>query len=163
IATLRPELLDVVGVHEAVRSFVCPIDELDSGELLLATADPIDGAAWEQLEKKLARRIRPCLAKRSSLALAIRVGYDLDASSLGEPVYSDAYRRLGDLLLQDRSITPNRLSQAISGFVPGRGMRFGEFLVEHGYIQSSDLQRVLQRQRLSIAATERICAQAGGN
>jgi hypothetical protein len=67
-----------------------------------------------------------------------------------------AVARLGDLLLQEKLITPAQLEEALETQVV-HGGRIGTNLVEHGFLQEADLARVLGRQsNLPFSAGEMV-------
>jgi adsorption protein B len=165
------ELLHLVSFDDLLRFWVFPLELLVDGEILLATPDPPEPFRVAEIEAQLGRKVRFCLSTRADIAAAIRFGFRWARMHDGEtqecpPDLATAgrnYPRIGDLLLEDRAITPDKLHEAVSRFVPSDGMRFGEFLVLFEYIDRAELEKALTRQELiTRTESEVACAAPAG-
>ncbi len=152
----------------SIRYSVYPIEETDTGKILLATERPLGTEEREAIEAALDVPVDLCLATTSDLAFAIRYGYErleagetrpLLGSTLVERgvlsrenlvralvVQRRAYARLGDILLEKGRLSSDALKGALGRYRPEEG-RLGEFLLQNDYVSQMDLEQALIEQK----------------
>jgi len=156
-------LLDLVPRNLAVLHSVFPVRMLDDGRVLLAVADRLNPKQRMEIEAALERKISLCLASRSELAIALRLGYGLkNGSSLpsiendpdGIPQPEAGYHRLGDVLLESEMISLVALDEAIGEYASAEPQLLGEYLIKQKLITPQDLEAALKLQNASRVDAE---------
>lgn len=88
-------------------------------------------------------------AKTGCLSVTDRANFGYIYFDQGRITYASILNRpdrLGDLLVKDGKITRVQLEEAIQQQSKERGKRFGEVLVEHGWIEPAVVERYVHRQ-----------------
>ncbi|HEY3453312.1 MAG TPA: glycosyl transferase family protein [Bryobacteraceae bacterium] len=169
------EVLQAISWRCATQFSIYPLEFLPNRRLLVATADPLASEELKEIEAEAGRKPEFCLTPRADLGLAIRYCYsrrerrsatadspdEIAEEELARLLELGSYRRLGDILLEQRCIDFKRLREAARQFAAIDGALFGEFLVEAGFITRGDLEWAVERQRLACRPCEMLAAAAG--
>ncbi|GFK92579.1 hypothetical protein NNJEOMEG_00404 [Fundidesulfovibrio magnetotacticus] len=166
------DVLELIPREVAQANDIFPLGLEPAGALRIAVLTPLAGPELRRLEEALGRPLEMVLASKSDMAFALRRGYErLDApdpaqaTPLGERLVKgcvitpdqldDAlrtqrrgYSRLGDILVLEGSLPAGKLNKAVAEFYKGTGAhgRFGDFLVEKGYVTQAQLDAALRIQ-----------------
>jgi hypothetical protein len=169
------EVLQALSSRCVTQFSIYPVEFLPNGRLLVAIADPLSPEELKEIEAQTGCEPEFCLVTRADLGLAIRYCYshktrrfgaadspvEVAEEDLAELLGLGSYRRLGDILLEQRSVDFKRLKKAAREFASIDGSLFGEFLVENGYITRFDLSRALDRQRVVCQPPKVLVAAVG--
>lgn len=160
------EVLRLLPRNLAVEFDIFPLGLTDAGILEIATLGPLPRAVLQTLETRVGRPIQPCLVTKTDLSYAIRCGYARLKSANGDDPAGDdescvseelrrsrsegrRYLRLGDILTREGMLTYQTLEEAKKAYVAENPelVRFGEFLVNRGFLQGPQLEAALALQR----------------
>ena len=121
-----------------------PVRILEDGRLLIAVADRVKPQHRVDIETALHRKVALCLTTRSELGFALRLHYGRQESPLDQP--EAAYRRLGDILLDEEMILPRFSMPRLRNMPPGEPQFLGEYLVRENLITPEQLDLALKLQ-----------------
>jgi hypothetical protein len=138
------EVLKALPRRVALAYSAFPVRILEDGRLLIAVADRVKPQHRVDIETALQRKVALCLTTRSELGFALRLHYGQQESPLDQP--GTAYRRLGDILLDEEMIPPAVLDAAIEKYAPGEPQFLGEYLVREDLITPEQLDLALKLQ-----------------
>jgi adsorption protein B len=150
--TTPPEVVSLISRRSAIRYSIYPVKVLADGEVLFAAAEFPDEAKRREIQALTGHRIQLCLVTRGDLAVALRYRYASaeNQSKWSSAALRDSYRRLGDVLMEQRAISSPALKHGVERFDPDSGTPFGEFLVMKGYITNAALRSALERQQTML-------------
>ena len=134
---------------DLIRWSAYPVREEPDGTILLAVSSLPSRAAQIEIQNGVGQPIRFCLTTRAALAVALRYAQmNFDDRWLAN-VDLRTYQRLGDVLLRQRTLRQEQLDEGVKAYFQVEPSRFGQFLVDRGYISGSDLSEALHYQSRS--------------
>jgi adsorption protein B len=172
---IRSQVLALLPREVAIRHGLFPLEVRQGGRLVVAADRPLRLEEVVEVEQKIDRPIEVVLSATSDIAFAIKRGYgrpelaehtDIHGSPLGQLLLQQglvtedqlrealrkqrrSYRRLGEVLVEEKILRPEVLEQAVERHQAegmGRG-RLGDFLVQQGYLGLEVLERALELQQ----------------
>jgi adsorption protein B len=172
---IRSQVLALLPREVAIRHGLFPLEVRQGGRLVVAADRPLRLEEVVEVEQKIDRPIEVVLSATSDIAFAIKRGYgrpelaehtDIHGSPLGQLLLQQglvtedqlrealrkqrrSYRRLGEVLVEEKILRPEVLEQAVERHqVEGLGRgRLGDFLVQQGYLGLEALERALELQQ----------------
>jgi adsorption protein B len=166
------ELLRMLPRELAVLYSVFPV-ELKNNKLIVAASSMPRREELSRIEATVGLAIELCLTTKNSLSFAIQRGYErlnehddtddkpklgqllLDNKLITEEQLSEAlkrqrrtYSRLGDVLLDESLISCNVLNKAFEELATVPGERLGDFLVGKGLISQEQLDHAMNLQKV---------------
>lgn len=169
----------------AVTHKVFPLEVTPDGTLALAVNNPPTRQALTELEAATGRPIQLYLATKSDVAYAIRRGFERldqedtaalqpldrvlrEKAQLGEEQIEgllrkrrQCYAQLGDILLRRKSLSREQLAEAEVLFASHASGRFGDFLLQHGYITEQQRAEALHEQETSCPPLRELVVSMG--
>ncbi|WP_407333343.1 glycosyl transferase family protein [Enterovibrio sp. 27052020O] len=160
-------LIEQFPVNLALKYMVFPI-EGDNNQLVLAAESPIPPVALAALQRQINKEVTYKIVDQGLVTLGIRYHYLKDKSADFRPhleqaqhqgkvstqrltQYIDQYlvsqQPLGVRLVAEKCLDPAQLNQALINYDFTSSTRFGEYLVEQGYITHEQLEQALKQQQ----------------
>lgn len=172
-ATVPLTALSALPETLALRYGLFPLELAPDNSLSVACEHLPSQVDLKRLEELTGHHLHLVLTTKGDLASALAHGYERLSTAtragekpLGQRLIErgaatsaqvadalarqrEGYRLVGDILLADGAITRQSLDEASAAYFSGdiHAKRFGEFLVEAGYVSREDLNRSLARQR----------------
>ena len=139
--------LALLSEEDAKKRLALPFGFVD-GEVLVATSAADDRELLADLERRMGRPIRPVFSPEEDLATAIEQAYAAERLLDREKKVhrlSPTDRRLGQIMLVEKTITPSQLEQAIVAQQTDDS-RIGQILLRFSFITEEKLAAALGKQ-----------------
>lgn len=117
----------------------------DTGQTVLAAANPLSAAVIEQLTEVLGQSPLVHIAREGEIAACLRLlagitlGFDAD-QDLGVPL-------LGDLLIERAMVKREVVDRLMESYQPARHGRIGDYLADHGALSREAVEEAVREQQ----------------
>lgn len=147
---------ELINTHsEALPSDLCvrlralPIGRSETGQTLLAVANPLDDVDLAEVRDALGHEPLQQIARESEIADGLRlVRGDSDAFDRDG---DNAVPLLGDVLIESGLVEPEALDAALEDYRPSQHGRIGDFLVQRGVVSRESLLHSIAEQQRQFA------------
>lgn len=130
--------------HQVIRHKVIPFAQGEGGTLNLAVAAPLPDKAQAEIQAELSDKIAYFIVCEQDVADAL-YWYNIGEETRRQ-VALGTRRRLGDVLLAMKALSPQDLEVGLKNFDPKRDGQMGVYLVGRGLITQKQLDEALRHQ-----------------
>jgi bacteriophage N4 adsorption protein B len=135
-----------------VRLRALPVGRSETGQTLLAVADPLDDADLAEVREALGHEPLQQIARESEIADGLRLirgdadAFDRDGDS--------SVPLLGDVLIENGLVESEALEAALEDYRPSQHGRIGDFLVQRGLVSRESLLHSIAEQQRRFAGSD---------